>query len=130
MSLPAVASEATSCVSSLSTNAINSSTFATTRSCSARGGYKRQMEFYQWLLRRQGLPVARRGWFVYCNARRDLASFDARLEFRIKLIPYDGDDGWVGGALGAVRETLRAPEPPAVNGECEYCLFAARWAGA
>ena len=93
-------------------------------------GYKRQMEFYQWLLRRQGLAVARRGWFVYCNARRDLASFDANLEFRIKLIAYDGDDGWVEGALAAIRDTLRAPEPPAVNGECEYCRYAARWAGA
>ncbi len=93
-------------------------------------GYKRQMEFYQWLLRRQGLAVARRGWFVYCNARRDLASFDARLEFKIKLIAYDGDDGWVEGALAAIRETLRAPEPPAANGECEYCRFAAGAAGA
>ena len=27
-------------------------------------GYKRQMEFYQWLIRRQGLSVAKRGWFV------------------------------------------------------------------
>ena len=32
--------------------------------------YKRQMEFYQWLLRRQGLNVSARGWFVYCNGRR------------------------------------------------------------
>ena len=93
-------------------------------------GYKRQMEFYQWLLRRQGLPVARRGWFVYCNARRDLAAFDAHLEFRIKLIPYDGDDAWVEGALAAIHETLRAPAPPAVNENCEYCRFAARSAGA
>jgi hypothetical protein len=93
-------------------------------------GYKRQMEFYQWLLRRQGLAVARRGWFVYCNARRDLAAFDARLEFRIKLIAYDGDDGWVEGALAAIHDTLRAPQPPAVNGACEYCRFAAGSAGA
>jgi hypothetical protein len=93
-------------------------------------GYKRQMEFYQWLRRRQGLPVARRGWFVYCNARRDLASFDARLEFKIKLIAYDGDDGWVEGALAAIHDTLRAPAPPAVNEDCEYCRFAAGSAGA
>ena len=53
------------------------------------------------------------------------AAFDAHLEFRIKLIAYDGDDVWVEGALEAIRETLRAPQPPAVNGECEYCRFAA-----
>lgn len=92
--------------------------------------YKRQMEFYQWLLRRQGLQVAKQGWFVYCNARRDLATFDAHLEFKIKLIPYDGDDGWVEGTLAAIHETLRADEPPAVNEKCEYCRFAVRSAGA
>ena len=89
-------------------------------------GYKRQMEFYQWLLRRQGLPVAKRGWFVYCNARRDLAAFDARLEFKIKVIAYDGDDGWVEGTLAAIHRTLRAEAPPAVNRECEYCRFSER----
>jgi len=93
-------------------------------------GYKRQMEFYQWLLRRQGLQVAKRGWFVYCNARRDLAAFDAHLEFRIKLIPYDGDDVWVEGTLAAIRDTLHAPAPPEVNQGCEYCRFAARSSGA
>ena len=58
------------------------------------------------------------------------ASFDARLEFRIKLIAYDGDDGWVEGALAAIRDTLRANEPPPAGEECEYCRFAARATGA
>ena len=40
--------------------------------------YKRQMEFYQWLLRRRGEKIARRGWFVYCIGRRDLAGFGSR----------------------------------------------------
>jgi len=40
--------------------------------------YKRQMEFYQWLLRRRGEKVAQRGWFVYCIGRRDLAGFGSR----------------------------------------------------
>ncbi|HVB48362.1 MAG TPA: PD-(D/E)XK nuclease family protein [Burkholderiales bacterium] len=92
--------------------------------------YKRQMEFYQWLLRRQGLAVARRGWFVYCNGRRDLPAFDAKLEFRISMIPYDGDDSWIEGTLEAIRATLAAPSPPAPAPDCEYCAFAARAAPA
>ena len=92
--------------------------------------YKRQMEFYQWLLRRQDLAVARRGWFVYCNGRRDLPAFDAKLEFRISMIPYDGDDAWVEGTLEAIRDTLAAPSPPAPLADCEYCAFAARAAPA
>jgi hypothetical protein len=93
-------------------------------------GYKRQMEFYQWLLRRQGLAVARRGWFVYCNGRRDLPAFDHKLEFTIKMIPYDGDDSWVEGTLRAIKETLAAPQPPAAAKDCEFCAFAAKAAKA
>ena len=87
-------------------------------------GYKRQMEFYQWLLRRQGLAVSHRGWFVYCNGRRDLDAFDNRLEFRVKMIPYDGDDAWVEPVLLEIRDTLDAPEPPPPGEDCEYCVFA------
>jgi len=89
-------------------------------------GYKRQMEFYQWLLRRQGLAVAKRGWFVYANGRRDLERFDNRLEFRMKMIPYEGDDAWVEPTLAAIRATLQAPQPPSVTRGCEYCAFATR----
>lgn len=95
-----------------------------------QNSYKRQMEFYQWLLRQRGEAVSKRGWFVYCNGRRDRPVFDARLEFIIKLIPYDGDDGWVAGTLEDIRKTLDAAEPPSMDGGCEYCTFAARAAGA
>jgi CRISPR/Cas system-associated exonuclease Cas4 (RecB family) len=88
--------------------------------------YKRQMEFYQWLLRQNGHVVSRRGWFVYCNARRDLPSFDHKLVFNIKLIPYDGDDRWVEDTLLQIRETLSAARAPALNRNCEYCMFAAK----
>jgi hypothetical protein len=93
-------------------------------------GYKRQMEFYQWLLRRQGLKVSHRGWFVYCNGRRDLEAFDNRLEFRVKMIPYDGDDAWIEPVLLQIRATLDAPQAPAPEEDCEYCVFAAKAAGA
>ena len=93
-------------------------------------GYKRQMEFYQWLIRRQGLAVSRRGWFVYANGRRDLAAFDAHLEFRMKLIPYDGDDAWIEQTLTDIHKTLQADDPPPVDMNCEYCRFAERSANA
>lgn len=93
-------------------------------------GYKRQMEFYQWLLRQHGLSVARRGWFVYCNGRRDLDAFDNRLEFRVKMIPYDGNDAWVEPVLLEIRDTLDAPAPPPPGDGCEYCVFAQKAAKA
>jgi CRISPR/Cas system-associated exonuclease Cas4 (RecB family) len=92
--------------------------------------YKRQMEFYQWLLRRQGLAVAQRGWFVYCNGRRDLETFDKRLEFRVKLISYEGDDAWVEPTLAKIRSVLTMPAPPARQWNCEFCTFAMKAAKA
>ena len=91
-----------------------------------QGAYKRQMEFYQWLLRRQGESIARRGWFVYCNGRRDRAAFDGRLEFTIRLLSYDGDDAWVEDTLRAVRATLEAPRPPDPAPGCKHCAYVER----
>jgi len=92
--------------------------------------YKRQMEFYQWLLRRQGLTIAERGWFVYANGRRDRPAFDARLEFAIRMIPYDGDDRWVEPTLAAIRDTLLQSEAPPPAAGCEFCTYATRAAAA
>jgi len=54
-------------------------------------GYKRQMEIYQWLLRKNGLRVSGTGYFVYCNGITDKKAFDGRLEFDVTLIPYEGN---------------------------------------
>ncbi len=93
-------------------------------------GYRRQMAFYQWLLRANGYTVAKRGWFVYCNGRRDLDRFDKRLEFRVTLIPHEADDSWIEPELLAIRKTLDADTPPAPTLGCEYCEFAAKAARA
>ena len=34
-------------------------------------GYRRQMDFYQWLLRQNGFKVSNDGYFIYCNGKRD-----------------------------------------------------------
>jgi len=85
--------------------------------------YKRQMEIYQWLLRRNGLEVNNRSWFVYCNGRRDLADFNERIEFKVRLLPYDGNDDWVEGALMDAAATLHKDELPDPEPDCEYCRY-------
>ena len=46
-------------------------------------GYKRQMEFYQYLLRNNGFKVSNTGYFVYCNGIREKEKFDEKLDFEI-----------------------------------------------
>ena len=88
-------------------------------------GYKRQMEIYQWLLRRNGLEVSDTGYFVYCTGRPDAEAFDAKIDFDINLIPYEGDDGWVEGTLIELHACLNRDETPAAGDNCDYCKYIA-----
>lgn len=87
-------------------------------------GYKRQMEFYQWLLRRNGLEVASRGWFVYCNGIKNKESFGNRLDFNVSLLPYLGNDSWVEPTLYEIKSCLDSDEVPESADNCDFCNYA------
>lgn len=86
-------------------------------------GYKRQMEVYQWLFRQNGFKVSKTGYFVYCNGNADKEAFDAKLEFDIKVIPYEGDDSWVENALADAKKCLMSSKIPKPSNECDYCSY-------
>jgi len=86
-------------------------------------GYKRQMEVYQWLLRRNGLEVNDVGYFVYCTGRTKAASFDARVEFDIAVIPYTGNDAWVEATIAAQNACLNSSEIPSSGPDCDHCAY-------
>jgi CRISPR/Cas system-associated exonuclease Cas4 (RecB family) len=86
-------------------------------------GYKRQMEIYQWLFRKNGFPVAKTGYFVYCNGKTDGDGFDAKLEFDIKIIPYEGDDTWVEKTIRNAYECLNSNQIPQSSQDCDYCNY-------
>ena len=86
-------------------------------------GYKRQMEIYQWLFRKNGFDVSKIGYFVYVNGKTDLEAFDGRLEFDVKIIPYEGDDSWVEQALLDAKKVLESNKLPAAGADCDFCLY-------
>jgi hypothetical protein len=85
--------------------------------------YKRQMEIYQWLLRQNGFKVSDMGYFVYCNGDTDKEAFDAKLEFKIKLIPYEGKDDWVEKTIADLHKCLMADKIPASSLDCDFCNY-------
>ncbi len=85
--------------------------------------YRRQMEMYQWLLRQNGYRVSPIGYFVYCNAGTDKEAFDAKLEFDINLIAYEGNTDWVEGVVFRAKECLMANTIPEAADNCDYCTF-------
>ncbi len=85
--------------------------------------YKRQMEIYQWLLRRNDFEVSDTGYFVYCNGQTDRKAYDGKLEFDIKLIAYTGDDTWIEPMLEKISDCLKHKEIPAPADDCDYCTY-------
>jgi PD-(D/E)XK nuclease superfamily protein len=86
-------------------------------------GYKRQVEFYQWLLRGNGFTVEPVAYFVYANGRRNEPAFNDQLVFDVKVIPYRGDDAWIEPTLLQVKQCLDAPNVPASGADCDYCDY-------
>jgi hypothetical protein len=90
--------------------------------------YKKQVEVYQWLFRRNGFTVSPTAYFVYANGLSDAKAFDAKLEFDIKLVPYTGSDAWIEPTLMRLKETMASDDIPAVGtsfggGPCEHCEY-------
>ncbi|MDO8504453.1 MAG: PD-(D/E)XK nuclease family protein [Candidatus Liptonbacteria bacterium] len=86
-------------------------------------GYKRQMEVYQWLFRKNGFKVSNTGYFVYCNGDSDKKAFDAKLEFNIKIIPYVGDPAWVDGVIRQMHKCLMNDKLPEQGEDCDFCKY-------
>ncbi len=85
--------------------------------------YKRQMEIYQWLLRRNGLTVSDTGYFVYCTGRPGAEAFDAKIDFDIHVIPYEGNDDWVEPTIIELHKCLNQDDIPAAGSRCDYCKY-------
>lgn len=90
--------------------------------------YKRQMEIYQWLFRKNGFAVSPTGYFVYVNGKSDAKAFDGKLEFDAELIPYTGSDAWVEPAIFDMKKMLTSDEIPPIGisfggGPCDYCTY-------
>lgn len=88
-----------------------------------KDSYKRQMEIYQWLFRKNGFNVSKKGFFVYCNGKTDREAFDGKLEFDISVLPYEGNDSWIEDTLMNIKKTLEANKIPPAAPDCDYCSY-------
>lgn len=86
-------------------------------------GYKRQMEIYQWLFKKNGFEVSKTGYFVYCNGKTDRVVFDGKLEFDIKLIPYIGKTERIEPTIKKIYECLNSKEIPKADPDCDFCNY-------
>ena len=86
-------------------------------------GYKRQLEIYQWLLRKNGFKVSDTGYWFYANATKDREAFDGRLDFELTLVPYTGNTDWLDGVLVELKACLDSDTAPEAGADCDYCRY-------
>ena len=86
--------------------------------------YKRQMEIYQWLFRKNGFPISDVGYFLYVNGVKgdnkffsDHIGYETTgfMEFSTTLIAYEGNADWVSDILIEIKETLLEDKLPPAN---------------
>ncbi len=85
--------------------------------------YKRQMEIYQWLFSKNDFKVSSVGYFVYCNGDTDKEAFDGKLEFDVKIIPYEGDYSWVEDTIFNIHKCLESDNIPLADLDCDFCKY-------
>lgn len=88
-----------------------------------QAGYKRQVEIYQWLFRNNGYEVSDTAYFIYCNGRTDRTAFDGKLEFDVKIIPYEGNASWVDKTLIEIKKCLDSDVFPPSGTACDFCAY-------
>ncbi len=94
-----------------------------------RASYRRQVETYQWILRKMGYRVSPNAYFVFAAPDRGRPGFGGTLHFSMNVVRVVGDDAWVQDALLEARHCLDLSRPPAPSAECPWCGFAAARAG-
>jgi PD-(D/E)XK nuclease superfamily len=86
-------------------------------------GYKRQVEFYQWLLRQMGFKVSNTAYFVYCTGDNTLPEFNGTMKFNIHLITHEGSTEWVEKTLGELIKCIESDDIPSSGDDCDYCKY-------
>ena len=88
-----------------------------------QNSYKRQIEFYQYLLRKNGFLVSSTAYFIYCNGIKSNKKFNEKLNFKVTCIAYEGSDEWIDKTILNIHQLLSKSRVPVKKETCNYCVF-------
>ncbi len=86
-------------------------------------GYRRQLEMYQWLFRKNGFDVANEAFLVYFNGLKNEPMFNQNLKFELHLVKLECDDSWVEAKVIEASVLLGSNEFPQASRSCENCNY-------
>ncbi len=85
--------------------------------------YKRQLEMYQWLFKKNGFQVANEAYLLYFNGKKNEELFNNQLNFDVHLIKLDCSTSWVENKIIDTVNLLRSDNFPKPSLKCEYCNY-------
>jgi len=85
--------------------------------------YKRQLEMYQWLFKKNGFQVAKESYLLYFNGKKNEEVFNNQLNFDVHLIRLDCSTSWVENKIIDTVKLLRSDIFPKPSLNCEYCNY-------
>ena len=85
--------------------------------------YKRQLEMYQWLFRKNGFQVADEAYLVYFNGKKNEKFFNNLLKFEAHVIKLACSSGWVEAKVLETVRLLQSNKFPKPSSNCEYCNY-------
>ena len=89
-------------------------------------GYKVQLDFYAYLLKKMKFKVAKTGYFLVCNGNKEANGFYGNMKFSETLIPYDTSTDWIEKEVDKMYDLMNSTYLPKHNTSCENCAYAAR----
>ena len=85
--------------------------------------YKRQLEMYQWLFRKNGFKVADEAYLVYFNGKKNEQFFNNQLQFDTYVIKLNCSSSWVESKVIETVSLLKSKQFPKPSSNCEYCNY-------
>ena len=86
-------------------------------------GYRRQLEMYQWLFKKNGFQVAKEAYLLYFNGKKNEEVFNNQLNFDVHLIRLDCSTSWVENKIIDTVNLLRSDIFPKPSLNCEHCNY-------
>ena len=86
-------------------------------------GYKRQLEMYQWLFRKNGFEVSDTAYILYYNGLKNEPRFDRVLKFEQHIVKLECNDNWVEDKIIEAVETLQNEDMPIGSKYCDTCQY-------
>jgi len=86
-------------------------------------GYRRQLEMYQWLFRKNGFKVSDTAYLVYFNGLKNEPMFNQTLKFELHLIKLDCNDSWVSKEKKKKKNLMDKDIYPEGSFGCETCRY-------